>query len=162
MLNPNQSALPPTSPTPTPRNKRNLHVANIKQTRLLPRPLMTLNMAEVRILQRHRVPRKRHHASPPRNMQIIQLRLLRGLCVRPRRRRIPHLRWAHAHAHGRLVCQPDCRSCNRRGGAEGSRKLSRGEHARAIGDDAGSWGGQRFCAQKAGASSQWLHSRHGQ
>ena len=62
---------------------KNIHMAHIKQTSLLPRPLMALNMAQVRILQRHRVPRKRHHPSPACHMQIIQLRLLRRLCIRP-------------------------------------------------------------------------------
>lgn len=117
-------------------------MANIKQTRLLPRPVMTLNMTQIRILQRHREPRKRNHPRTMRNMQIIQLRLPR--CLRRRKARL-QLRERRPESSYRA-------SSGGRAEAEGL--------SRAIGDDRSGLGGQRSCAQKADASSQWLEGRH--
>lgn len=52
-------------------------MAHIEQTSLLPRPLMTLNMTEILILQGHREPRKGHHLGPIGDMEIVQLGSLR-------------------------------------------------------------------------------------
>ena len=137
MLNPKSSkSAQGTSPHPLlNRPKQNIHMADIKQTRLLPRPMVTFNMAEIRILQRHREPRKRHHAPSMSHMQIIELRLPRGLCLH-RRRRIPHL----GLIHGCLSSESGRRQWYGRGGAEGSPELSR-EQTRAISDDGSGLGG---------------------
>lgn len=54
-------------------------MAHIKQARLLPRPQMALNMAQIGVLQRHREPGKRHHLGALCNMQLIELGLAQRL-----------------------------------------------------------------------------------
>lgn len=119
-----------------------IHMANIKQTRLLPRPVMTINMAQIRILQRHRKPRKRNHPRTMRNMQIIQLCL--ASCLRRRKARL-QLRQRRSESSYRA-------SSGGRAEAEGL--------SRAIGDDRSGLGSQRPCAKKADTSSQWLEAGH--
>jgi hypothetical protein len=49
-------------------------MANIEQTGLLSRPMMTLRMRKIGILQRHIEAGKRDHFGSMFEMQIIQLR----------------------------------------------------------------------------------------
>lgn len=48
-------------------------MAHVEQARLLSRPLVALNMAEIGVLEGHRVPRKGHHFCTFGNMQVIEL-----------------------------------------------------------------------------------------
>lgn len=52
------------------------HMAHIKQTGLLSRPFVTLDVAQVGILQRHGIPRERDHFALVLNMKVIKLRPL--------------------------------------------------------------------------------------
>lgn len=127
-------------------------MAHIKQTRLLSRPVVAQRMAEIRILQRHREPRKRNHPRAMSHMQIVELRL--PCRLGSWRRGIPHLTL-------RQRC-PGSSPGNRAsssGRAESARELSR-KQTRAIDDGGSGLGGQSLGSQEADASSQGLESRH--
>lgn len=128
----------------------NSHMAHIKQARLLSRPVVTRRMAEIRILQRHREPRKRNHPRTMGHMQIVELRLPCRL-RRSWRRGIPDMAL-------RQRC-PGSKPGNRASSGRAERELSR-KQTRAIDDGGSGLGGQRLGSQKANASSQGLESRH--
>ena len=52
-------------------------MAHVKQTGVLPGPIVTLDMAKVLVLQRHRVPREWDHLSAIGNVKVVELGLLR-------------------------------------------------------------------------------------